>query len=218
MISCRANRLTNPLRNSEHKMADEQPEFRTRLRTIVVFSLLFAVFAAVIVLAYLTTFSRPLTTVILFRHAEKNIEPTNPNPDLSPAGRARAEELVRVLRGAGVTAIYATQYGRTQQTVQPLASALSLPVTNIDSGNTAELVRQISEDHRGGVIVVAGHNNTVPAAITALGGETFPTIPETEYDNLFVVTIYRAGKAKTVRLKYGSAATATGDQQMMVQP
>ncbi len=199
-------------------MVDEQPEFRTRVRTIVVFSMLFAIFAAVIVLVYVNTLSRPLTTIILVRHAEKNIEPDNPNPDLSQAGRARAEELVRVLRNAGVTAIYATQYGRTQQTVQPLASALSLPVRNIDSGNTAELVRQITVEHRGGVVFLAGHNNTVPAIITALGGETFPTIPETEYDNMFVVTIFRAGKAKSVRVKYGEAEAATENQQMMVQP
>jgi 2,3-bisphosphoglycerate-dependent phosphoglycerate mutase len=199
-------------------MVDEQPEFRTRLRTIVVFSLLFAIFAAVIVLAYLTTFSRPLTTVILVRHAEKNIEPNNPNPDLSPAGRARAEELVRVFRNAGVTAIYATQYGRTQQTVQPLSTALSLPVRKVDSGNTAELVRQITTDHRGGTVFVAGHNNTVPEIIAALGAERLPVIPETEYDNLFVVTIYTSGKAKVMRMKYGSAEAATGNQQMMVKP
>lgn len=199
-------------------MAAEQPDFRTRTRTIVVFSLLFAVFAAVIVLVYLNTFSRPLTTIILVRHAEKNIEPTNPNPDLSPAGRARAEELVRVLRNAGVTAIYATQYGRTQQTVQPLATALGLPVRNVDSGNTAELVRQITLDHRGGVVFLAGHNNTVPEIIKALSGESLPTIPETEYDNMFVVTIYQSGRAKTTRLKYGVAEAATGNQQMMVKP
>lgn len=197
---------------------DEQPEFRTRTRTIVVFSLLFAIFAAVIVLVYLNTLSRPLTTIILVRHAEKNIEPNNPNPDLSPAGRARAEELVRVLRNAGVTTIFATQYGRTQQTVQPLATALALPVKQVDSKNTAELVRQITVDHRGGVVFLAGHNNTVPEIIKALGGETFPTIPETQYDNLFVVSIYTSGKAKTVRLKYGGAEAATGDQQMMVKP
>ena len=199
-------------------MVDQQPEFRTRLRTIVVFSLLFAIFAAVIVLTYLTTFSRPLTTVILVRHAEKNTEPNNPNPDLSPAGRVRAEELVRLFRNAGITAIYATQYGRTQQTVQPLATALSLPVRKVDSGNTAELVRQITADHRGGVVFVAGHNNTVPEIIAALGGERLPPIPETEYDNLFVVTIYTSGKAKTLRMKYGSAEAATGNQQMMVKP
>jgi len=160
-------------------------------------------------------FLRPVTTVILVRHAEKNIEPDNPNPDLSPEGRARAQELVHVLGSTGVTAIYATQYGRTQQTVQPLAERLSLPVSRIDSGNTPELVKQIKSNHTGGVVFVAGHNSTVPAIIAALGGGTYPTIPETEYDNMFIVTLYRFRKASTVKMKYGSAVPAQGNQQMM---
>ena len=160
-------------------------------------------------------FLRPVTTVILVRHAEKNIEPDNPNPDLSPEGRARAQELVHVLGSTGVTAIYATQYGRTQQTVQPLAERLSLPVSRIDSGNTFELVKQIKSNHTGGVVFVAGHNSTVPAIIAALGGGTYPTIPETEYDNMFIVTLYRFRKASTVKMKYGSAVPAQGNQQMM---
>ncbi len=199
-------------------MTEPSPEPRTKIRTIVVFSMLFAVFAAVIALAYFTTFSRPITTVILVRHAEKNIEPENPNPNLSPAGQARAQELVRLLARSGITAIYATQYARTQQTVQPLASALGLPVTVVDSKNTEELVRQITTTHRGGAVFLAGHNNTVPAIISALGGGEYPVIPENEYDNMFVVTIYRYGSAKTVPLKYGSPIPASGNQQMIEQP
>ncbi len=182
------------------------------------FSLLFTVFVAVMVLAYFTTFSRPITTVILVRHAEKNIEPENPNPNLSPAGQQRAQELVRLLGRSGITAIYATQYARTQQTVQPLATVLGVPVTQVDSKNTDELVRQITTAHRGGTVFLAGHNNTVPAIISALGGGDYPVIPENEYDNMFVVTIYRFGKAKTIPLKYGSAIPASGNQQMSVQP
>ena len=36
------------------------------------------------------------------------------------------------------------------------------------------------------------------------------SIPESEYDNLFIVTVYRFGKAKVVRLKYGKESTTTG--------
>ena len=71
----------------------ETNEPRTRLKTIVVFAMLFAVFGAVVVFAYFATFSRPLTTVILVRHAEKKLEPDNPDPDLTPEGVARAQEL-----------------------------------------------------------------------------------------------------------------------------
>src|SRR5205809_7384909 len=113
-------------------MIDESPEPRTRIRTIVVFSMFFVILGAVVVFAYFATFTRPVTTVILVRHAEKNIEPNNPDPDLSPAGQARAQELVRMLGAAGVNAIYATNFKRTQQTVKPLADKLGVPATLVD--------------------------------------------------------------------------------------
>src|SRR3989454_12480696 len=113
-------------------MMKETPEPRTRLRTIVVFSMLFAVLGAVVVFAYFATFRRPVTTVILIRHAEKVIDPNNADPDLSPAGQTRAQELVRMFGDAGINAIYATQYKRTQQTVKPLADKLGLATTRVN--------------------------------------------------------------------------------------
>ncbi len=183
---------------------EEIREPRTRLKTIVVFGMLFAVFGAVVLFAYFATFARPLTTVILVRHAEKKLEPDNQDPDLTPEGSARAQEIARVFAGAGINAIYATQYKRTQQTVKPLADRVGVPVTLLNSRQTEELVHQIQTTHRGQTIFIAGHNNSVPAIVSVLSNEKFPDIPETEYDNLFIVTIYRFGKAKVTRLKYGS--------------
>ncbi|MGI8732336.1 MAG: histidine phosphatase family protein [Pyrinomonadaceae bacterium] len=195
-------------------MIEETPEPRTRFRTIIVFSMLFAIFGAVVLFSYWTTFSRPVTTVIVVRHAEKNIESNNPNPDLSPAGQARAQELAQILGTAGITAIYATQFGRTQQTVQPIASTLGLAITKVDSANAVELVRQI-DTKRGETILVAGHSNTVPQIIEILGGGKVADIPETDYDNIFVVTIYRYGKAKVVRFKYGTKSLRSGGQEVI---
>src|SRR4026207_121372 len=175
----------------------------TKLRTIVVFAMLFAVLGAVVVFAYFATFSRPVTTVILVRHAEKQLEPMNQDPDLTPEGFARAQEIAREFGGAGINAIYATQYKRTQQTVKPLSDSTGVPVTLLQSNETDELVKRIQTSLRGQTIFVAGHNNTVPAIASTLSGESFPTIPENEYDNLFIVTIYRFGKAKVLKLKYG---------------
>jgi 2,3-bisphosphoglycerate-dependent phosphoglycerate mutase len=186
---------------------DQEPESGTRLRTIVVFSLLAAVFGGVIIFGYFATFSRPVTTVILVRHAEKKIEPENPDPDLSPAGQARALELTRVFANSGIQAIYATQYKRTQQTVAPLASKLQLPIIAIDAKQSQELVSRILSDHRGQTVFIAGHNNTVPEIVNLLSAEKLPLIPESEFDNLYIVTVYRFGKAKVVKLKYGEAST-----------
>jgi broad specificity phosphatase PhoE len=200
-----------PLRNeSRSPLAEDNSESRSRLRTAVVFIMLFAVLGAVVLFAYFSTFERPMTTIILVRHAEKNIEPANPDPDLSPAGQARAQELARMFGDAGIKAIYATQYKRTQQTVKPLADKLGVPATTVEAKNTAELVKQIRAQHNGDVVFIAGHNNTVPEIIAALGGPQLSIIPETEFDNLYVVTIYRVGKAKLLKMKYGSPMPASG--------
>ena len=184
---------------------EEAREPRTRLKTIVVFAMLLAVFGAVVLFAYFATFSRPLTTVILVRHAEKKLDDANnQDPDLTPEGLQRAREIARVFGDAGINAIYATQYKRTQQTVKPLADRLGIPVTLLNSNQTEELVNQIQTIHRGQTIFIAGHNNSVPAIVSVLSNETHPLIPDTEYDNLFIVTIYRFGKAKVTKLKYGS--------------
>lgn len=185
---------------------DEAPA-RTRIRTIVVFSMLFVVFGVVVLFAYFTTFSRPVTTVILVRHAEKKIEPENPDPDLAPEGFERAQEIARIFADSGINVIYATQYKRTQQTVNPLAHQTGLTVTLLDSKQTDELVSRLQTTHHGQTVFIAGHNNSVPAIVSMLSGETYPLIPESEYDNLYVVTIYRFGKAKVLKLKYGKSST-----------
>jgi broad specificity phosphatase PhoE len=169
--------------------------------------MLFAVLGAVVVFAYLSTFARPVTTVILVRHAEKKIEPNNQDPDLAPEGVERANEIARVFGNAGINSIFATQYKRTQQTVKPLSDRIGVLVTVLEAKQPEELVKRIQTDLRGQTIFIAGHNNTVPAIASQLSGETFPVIPESEYDNLFIVTIYRFGKAKVVRLKYGKEST-----------
>ncbi|HEV8188555.1 MAG TPA: phosphoglycerate mutase family protein [Pyrinomonadaceae bacterium] len=186
---------------------EQANEPATKLRTIVVFSMLFAVLGAVIVFAYFTTFARPVTTIILVRHAEKNIEPNNPDPDLSPEGLERAQEIARVFGETGINAIYATQYKRTQQTVKPLSDRTGVAVKLLQANQTDELVNQLQTTNRGQTVFIAGHNNTVPAIVSTLSGQTYPTIPESEFDNLYIVTIYRFGKAKVVKMKYGKSST-----------
>ena len=186
---------------------EQAKEPQTKLRTIVVFAMLFAVLGAVVVFAYFTTFSRPVTTVILVRHAEKKIEPNNQDPDLAPEGVERAQEIARVFGEAGINAIYATQLKRTQQTVKPLSDRTGVQITVVEASKPDQIVNQIQTTNRGQTVFVAGHNNTVPAIVSSLSGDTYPVIPESEYDNLYIVTIYRFGKAKVLKLRYGKPST-----------
>jgi phosphohistidine phosphatase SixA len=150
-------------------------------------------------------------TIILVRHAEKKVvPPENKDPELSPAGETRAREIVRMFGGSGITAVYASQYKRTQHTVKPIAEKLGIPVTTIDAQKTAELVKQIRAGKPGQVVFIAGHNNTVPDVIAALGGPKMPIIPETEYDNLFILTLPQQGTPTLVKMKYGSPLPAPG--------
>jgi broad specificity phosphatase PhoE len=189
---------------------DENIQPPTKLKTIIVFAMLFAVLGTVVVFAYFSTFSRPITTVILVRHAEKKIDPNNPDPDLTPEGESRAQGLARMFQNAGINRIFVTQYKRTQETAKPLSDRTGVPVTVVNSQQTNEVIKQILTNERGGTIFVAGHNNTVPAIVSELSGQTFPVIPESEYDNMFIVTICRSGKAKVLKLKYGTESVETG--------
>src|SRR5467141_1069430 len=136
-------------------MAEESEQKKSGFKTALVFSMLFAILAAVLVFAYYATFRRAVTTLILVRHAEKIIDPNNPDVDLNADGQARAQELVRMFADAGINAIYATQYRRTQETVKPLADRLNLPINVVDSKRTQDLVNQILSAHRGQTVFIA---------------------------------------------------------------
>jgi broad specificity phosphatase PhoE len=151
-----------------------------------------------------------VTTIVLVRHAERQTSPPG-DPSLNEDGRRRAQRLAGMLAPAGVQAIITSQFVRTQETARPLAEALGLVPTAVtlesdNFGNVAEhsiqrIVDRIHESS-GGVVLVVGHSNTVPPVIAALGGDLVPSIPENEFDNLFVVTAYAENEAKVTHLKY----------------
>jgi phosphohistidine phosphatase SixA len=143
-------------------------------------------------------------SVILVRHAERadtaaGGAPTMAaDPDLSEAGRARAGRLAEMLRDAGVTAIFVTEYKRTQQTAAPLAAALGLTPVVIKAADTKALITRVRAAT--GHALVVGHSNTVPEVAAAIAGSTPMTIADNEYDNLLVVS--RSGKSRVLRLRY----------------
>ena len=143
-------------------------------------------------------------TLILVRHAEKAVEP-KADPVLTLEGEERAKLLAQMLSKAGVTGLYATQYKRTQLTLKPLAEMVNLPVTVVNAQDNTALLKKM-EAQAGGVVVIAGHSNTIGPIIEALGGPKQPDMDERAYDNLFVVTIAKSGQVTVVNLKYGQTA------------
>jgi broad specificity phosphatase PhoE len=145
------------------------------------------------------------TTIILVRHAEKAAEPAA-DPPLTAAGAARAEALVDVVRDAGVNAIVSTQFQRTRQTVAPTAAKLGISAEVIDARVSARATADtLLARYRGRTVLVAGHSNTVPAIVAALGVPQPADICDAGYDNIFVVTIPPSGAASVTRLHFGVA-------------
>jgi broad specificity phosphatase PhoE len=164
--------------------------------------------------------SQATTTMIFVRHADKSATPAG-DPALSEAGRQRVAELTRQLVDAdvvaGIDAIYATPYRRSQETARPLADRLDLPINTYDAEDTEDVLETILKRHKGKIILVVGHSDTLPELIANLGAsKKVPPIAENEYDNIYVISIPWFGKTKTIRLRYGEpyqpdAAEASGD-------
>ena len=151
--------------------------------------------------------SQSTTTVIFIRHAEKDLTQLD-NPGLSDQGRVRVAELTRQLIDAdvvaGIDAIYSTSYRRNTETVQPLAKILSLEINYYNPTENEEVLENILDNHKGKIILVVAHSNTVPILIADLGAsKNVPPIAEHEYDNIYIVSIPWFGKTKTIRLRYG---------------
>jgi len=140
-------------------------------------------------------------TLFLVRHAEK-ANGSDPDPGLAEEGAARARSLADQLADQGVEAVIASEFRRTQETVQPLAERLGLTVEVIDAAAGDALAQRLSSADPGSAIVVAGHSNTIPALIARLGVEETVEIPDDRYGDLFVVRV-RAGDAELERRRFG---------------
>ena len=132
--------------------------------------------------------------LILFRHAEKEQDGNNTDPDLSAAGKQRAERLAAMLKDVAIDELYATPYKRTAQTMAPMAAARRLQVTTYNPGQLQELVHTL-RDKNGKTIVVAGHANTIPDLLNELlGTNKYTTLSENDFGKVWIVTMSR-GKA-----------------------
>jgi 2,3-bisphosphoglycerate-dependent phosphoglycerate mutase len=140
-----------------------------------------------------------ITTIILMRHAEKISDGTD-DPDLKPEGVQRANRLAALLENTAIDAIYSTRFKRTKNTVAALAKEKGKDIQVYESLK-ADALQKLVAQYSGGTIVIAGHSNTVPAMVNALiGKEEYKTFDDTDYGNLFIVTVVGSGKAAKATL------------------
>jgi len=132
------------------------------------------------------TFAHEPVHIYFVRHAEKSTNDPR-DPDLSELGQERAERLKFLLADAKINQIYATKYKRTQQTAQPLADAMGVPI-DIYETDLAEIKQKLLTVNQGNILVV-GHSNTTPKLVNKLlGDESYEKFDESVYHNLLILT------------------------------
>jgi 2,3-bisphosphoglycerate-dependent phosphoglycerate mutase len=150
--------------------------------------------------------SMATTTVVLVRHAEKQLSTIEDAP-LTTDGEARAERLAAMLGERGdalpIARVFTSEARRTQQTAAPLARRLGIAPTTMPARNVDELVRALRDAPSDTASVVVGHGNTVPEVIRALTRNRIAVkIDEADYGSMFVVTVSTFGPPSVVRLQY----------------
>lgn len=137
-------------------------------------------------------------TIVLVRHAEK-VDETSQDPELSEAGKARAQLLVKKVNKYRPKEIFSTDFKRTRDTAAPIAAKRRVQVQIYDPRKPQELVDRImkSETKR---FVIVGHSNTVPGLANALGGKRlFRDLDDAEYGAIWVIKI-KKGKVQKIEI------------------
>lgn len=143
-------------------------------------------------------------TVVVVRHAEKAPAPAD-DPVLSAAGTQRAAALAEALEDAGVQAVIVSPRQRTRLTAHGVLEARGLTpeVVGLTPTHVADVARAVRA-HKGKVVLVVGHSNTVPAIVTALGGPRIPELCDAQYSQLFTLVVPEQGAPTVVRSQYGA--------------
>ncbi len=147
--------------------------------------------------------AQDITTVILVRHAEKMVDGSK-DPELSEAGKQRADRLAAHLSTTKIDAIYSTHFKRTEMTAAPISSLLKIPIQYYDGSKMEEVAAMIAKS-KGGTILIIGHSNTTPAIVNYIVGNPneYKTFDDTDFGHIAIVTLTDVGKqAKVLWLSY----------------
>ncbi len=137
------------------------------------------------------------SVIFIVRHCEKAMESTD-NPNLAEEGKKRATHLAEILKNTGIEAVYSTNYKRTMQTAEPLATVLKITPNAYEPREAAfgEMLRK-----SGKKVLVVGHSNTVPDLLNQLTG-TNNYQPNDGYGDLWVVTMVADQPPVVLKLSY----------------
>lgn len=135
-------------------------------------------------------------TIILIRHAEK-ADATSQDPELSEAGKQRAERLIKVAGKYKPGGFYSTNFKRTRDTLAPLAAKRKKTVEIYDARKPADLLDTIMKSKYKRHIV-SGHSNTIPGLANLITKkDVFKNLDDSEYGVMWVVRIKDGQVRKT---------------------
>tara|TARA_B100001750_G_scaffold241884_1_gene254248 strand:+ start:1188 stop:1757 length:570 start_codon:yes stop_codon:yes gene_type:complete len=125
-------------------------------------------------------------SVYLFRHAEKQIIKGEKDPELTIDGFKRSNALAEALKDVQNGVVYSSEFKRTQQTVNPLASVWNTNV-NIHTAHDPEGQIKRALSHCVKTVIISGHSNTIPNLIRLFGITDEITISDDQYGDLFQI-------------------------------
>ena len=177
---------------------------KRQLRRII-FALIFIGFATLLSWFFE---SQATTTVLLTTHTQINSD-LKSNSGLNKEGVKRADKLQEMLQSidiiTGLDAIYATPLRATQETAEPLSRSLNIPVNIIEAQDVDGLIDIIMSKHKGKIILVVTHPDTLLKLVIELqGSKKIDQKTVDELNKVFVVSVPWFGKVKTLQLQYGS--------------
>jgi 2,3-bisphosphoglycerate-dependent phosphoglycerate mutase len=146
------------------------------------------------------------TTIILLRHAEKDTSAhgsslMQADPPLSVMGVQRSGKLLETLKLYQIDSIFSTNFNRTRNTVQPLATKFDIRVGLYDSKNQAAFAEKLMKMN-GKTILVVGHSNTIPVLVNLLiGSAKYANLADNEYDKIWILHL-EAGKYTETQIQY----------------
>jgi 2,3-bisphosphoglycerate-dependent phosphoglycerate mutase len=163
--------------------------------------ILFFLFCFLVGLLVSQSLAQASKTIILVRHAEKDAVQSemSGNPELSVAGKGRAERLVKTIGRFRPGAVYSTDTKRTQATAAPMADHRHLKIHIYDPLKQDELVKEVMASKTKRFLIV-GHSNTIPSlANLFIHKELFKSLDDDEYGAIWIIR-FRRGQFSTVEI------------------
>lgn len=139
----------------------------------------------------------------IVRHAEKN--GNTDDAGLSQAGIERGIALEEYVAAEKIDTVFTSDIRRSVLTGLSVALPQSIPQVPLKQFPQEALdkfIKRLKNIGGNKHLLVVAHTNTIPSIVLALSGKPIPAIPETEYNNMYIITI-KGNQKYLVHTTYG---------------